>query len=233
MITYPGVTITTPAPQMTESDALILADQITEWLRERIEETHEHPLRDGYQRRNRLRSRGGTRRAKGGDRAPASSCASSIPDDAGGAKGIDAFGIKVANHRPYWCCGCCLRRHAERRDVVREHLQEQIYWWRCPPPVGARQCPSSITDDHQLLSGESQPGIVVGTWKQDRVHDRLLHQVWRRWRGSLPLLDLYKFEVRAVAKAIGVPETVVITRPPSALDSGLVQTTKTRSGVYI
>ena len=30
-----------------------------------------------------------------------------------------------------------------------------------------------------------------------------------------PLVDLYKFEVRAVAKAIGVPESV-ITRPPSA-----------------
>lgn len=58
-------------------------------------------------------------------------------------------------------------------------------------------------------------GVVVGTGNRSELMIGYFTKYGDGGVDLFPLTDLYKHEVRAVAKAIGVPESV-ITRPPSA-----------------
>lgn len=58
-------------------------------------------------------------------------------------------------------------------------------------------------------------GIVVGTGNKTELMIGYFTKYGDGGVDILPLTDLYKYEVKAIARAIGVPESV-ITRPPSA-----------------
>ena len=58
-------------------------------------------------------------------------------------------------------------------------------------------------------------GIVVGTGNKTELMIGYFTKYGDGGVDIFALTDLYKYEVRAVARAIGVPESV-ITRPPSA-----------------
>jgi NAD+ synthase len=58
-------------------------------------------------------------------------------------------------------------------------------------------------------------GIVVGTGNKTEYLIGYFTKYGDGGVDIMPLIDLHKYEVRAVARAIGVPESV-ITRPPSA-----------------
>lgn len=211
--------MTTPAPQMTESDALILADQITEWLRERIEETHADRFVMGISGGiDSAVVAGLCARAVGGDRVLGIIMpSSSIPDDALEAqKVIDAFGIKSLTIDLTGVADAVFAAMPSDETLYGNILQEEI-------PTGgdarlqlarANVRPRSRMITNYYLANLSR-GIVVGTGNKTEYMIGYFTKYGDGGVDLFPLLDLYKFEVRAVAKAIGVPETV-ITRPPSA-----------------
>lgn len=209
----------TPAPQMNESDALILADQITTWLKERIDEAHADRFVMGISGGiDSAVVAGLCARAVGGDRVLGIIMpSSSIPDDAVQAqKVIDAFGIKSLTIDLTSVADAVFAAMPSEESLYGDVLKEAV-------PAGsearlqlarANVRPRSRMITNYYLANLSR-GMVVGTGNKTEY---LIGYFTKHGDGGVdlfPLLDLYKFEVRAVARAIGVPETV-ITRPPSA-----------------
>jgi NAD+ synthase len=59
-----------------------------------------------------------------------------------------------------------------------------------------------------------------GDQQQERAPYRLLHQVRRRRLRLLPIGDLYKTEVRQLAREIGIPDAIIREGPVSGLWEG-------------
>jgi len=208
-----------PALTMNDDDALALADRISQWLKERIEEAGADRFVLGLS--------GGIdsavvcglcARAVGPERVLAIIMpSSSISQDAVEAEKVaDVFGIRLTTIDLTAVAEALFAAMPEEDELYRNVLGEEI-------PEGsagrlqlarANVRPRSRMITNYYLANLTR-GIVVGTGNKTEY---LIGYSTKYGDGGVdlaPLLDLYKYEVRAVARAIGVPESV-ITRPPSA-----------------
>lgn len=208
-----------PFLHMDDSAALDLADRISAWLKERIDEAGSDRFVLGLS--------GGIDsavvcglcvRAVGSERVLAIIMpSSSISQDAEEARRVaDAFGITpitidltpvadaVFDAMP--------SEDAFFEDVLKEGIPEGIEARLQLARANVRPRTRMITNYY--LANLSR-GIVAGTGNKTENMIGYSTKYGDAGVDLAPLLDLYKFEVRAVARAIGVPESV-ITRPPSA-----------------
>lgn len=206
-------------PFLDDSAALELADRVTAWLRDRIDEAHAERFVFGLS--------GGIdsavvcglcARAVGPERVlPIIMPSSSIQQDAVEAQKVaDAFGVRPITIDLTGVADAVFAAMPDETSLFRDVLQSGV--------------PESIDTRLQLARANVRPrsrmitnyylanlsgGIVVGTGNKTEY----LIGYFTKWGDGgidiAPLIDLYKFEVRAVARAIEVPESV-ITRPPSA-----------------
>ncbi|MCA9832786.1 MAG: NAD+ synthase [Thermomicrobiales bacterium] len=209
----------TSAPTMDDAAALELADRISAWLKDRIDEAGADRFVLGLS--------GGIdsavvcglcARAVGGDRVLGIIMPSaSNPDDAVQARKVaDAFEVKLATIDLTGVAETILAQVPSEEALYGEILGEEI-------PAGgearmqlakANIRPRSRMIVNYYMANLSR-GMVVGTGNKTEYMIGYFTKYGDGGVDLAPLLDLYKFEVRAVAKAIGVPESV-ITRPPSA-----------------
>lgn len=211
--------MTAPALHMDDSAALELADQISAWLKERIDEAGSDRFVLGLS--------GGIdsavvcglcARAVGPNRVLAVIMpSSSISQDAIEAKKVaDAFGIRLTTIDLTAVADAVFAAMPSEEDLYNNILKEDV-------PSGsearlqlarANVRPRSRMITNYYLANLSR-GIVVGTGNKTEYMIGYSTKYGDAGVDLAPLLDLYKFEVRAVARAIDVPESV-ITRPPSA-----------------
>lgn len=208
-----------PTLHMDESDALSLADGISSWLKERMEEARADRFVLGLS--------GGIdsavvcglcARAVGPDRVlPLIMPSSSISQDMIEAQKVaDAFGVKPMTIDLTPVADAMFEAMPSEVQLFAEILGEPL--------------PDNLEERLQLARANVRPrsrmmanyylanlsgGIVVGTGNKTEFMIGYFTKFGDSGFDIAPLLDLYKFEVRAVARAIGVPESV-ITRPPSA-----------------
>ena len=208
-----------PTLHMDPAAALELADRISAWLKERIDEAGSDRFVLGLS--------GGIdsavvcglcARAVGPDRVlavimPSSSIAQ---DTIEAQKVADAFGIRLTTIDLTAVAEAIFDAMPSEHEIYDSILQEPI-------PDGsearlqlarANVRPRSRMIANYYLANLSR-GIVVGTGNKTEYMIGYSTKYGDAGVDLAPLLDLYKFEVRAVARAIGVPESV-ITRPPSA-----------------
>lgn len=208
-----------PTLHMDEADALELADRISAWLNERIEEAGSDrfvlALSGGI---DSAVVAGLCARAVGAERVLAIIMpSSSISQDAIEAQKVaDAFGIKPTTIDLTAVADTVFAAMPSEESLYQEILGEEI-------PEGsearlhlarANVRPRSRMIANYYLANLSR-GIVVGTGNKTEYMIGYSTKYGDAGVDLAPIVDLYKFEVRAVAKAIGVPESV-ITRPPSA-----------------
>lgn len=209
-----------PKSYLSDNDALALADQISAWLKEKLEASGAD--------RFVLALSGGIdsavvcglcTRAVGADKILAVMMpSSSDPDDAEAAQEVaDAFGVMSTT-------------------VVLTDLADHFYqsvpdsktlWSEI---LGVDSTNDDTEAPTKLATANVRPrlrmitlyylanlsqGIVVGTGNKSESMIGYYTKYGDGGVDLLPIVDLYKNEVRSVAKAIGVPERV-ITRPPSA-----------------
>lgn len=207
------------APFLDDKAALELADRVSSWLKDRIEEAGADRFVFGLS--------GGIdsavvcglcTRAVGPERVlPIIMPSSSHPQDAVEAQNVaDAFGVRPITIDLTGVAEAVFAAMPGEEELYRDILHADV-------PEGsdarlqlarANVRPRSRMITNYYLANLSR-GIVVGTGNKTEY---LIGYFTKYGDGGIdiaPLVDLYKFEVRAIAKAIGVPETV-ITRPPSA-----------------
>lgn len=209
----------TSSTRISEAEATELAERITQWLREQHEIT-------GAQRFV-LGLSGGIdsavvaglcARAVGPDRVLGVMMPSaSSPDDAASALQVaDAFGIKSTTIDLTDVADAAFAAMPDIETLYSEILGE--------PAKG------DVDNRIQLARANVRPrlrmltlyylanltqGVVVGTGNRTELMIGYFTKYGDGGVDLFPLTELYKFEVRAVARAIGVPEPV-ISRPPSA-----------------
>ena len=208
-----------PTLQMNETDALELADSISAWLKERIEEAGSDRFVLGLSGGiDSAVVAGLCARAVGPGRVLAVIMpSSSISQDAVEAQKVaDAFGITPATINLTAVADTIFAAMPSEDELYGEILNESI-------PDGsearlklarANVRPRSRMIANYYLANLSR-GIVVGTGNKTEYMIGYSTKYGDAGVDLAPLIDLYKFEVRAVARAIGVPESIV-TRPPSA-----------------
>ena len=209
----------TPTPTMDDAAALALADRVSDWLKSKMEEAHAERFVFGLSGGiDSAVVAGLCARAVGPERVlPIIMPSSSIAEDAIEAhKVADAFGLKTVT--------IDLTPVA---DAVFEAMPTEAHLYG---DVFGDEAPENSESRLQLARANVRPrsrmitnyylanltgGMVVGTGNKTEY----LIGYFTKWGDGgvdiMPIVDLYKYEVRAVAKAIGVPESV-ITRPPSA-----------------
>lgn len=208
-----------PSLQMDDASALELADQISAWLKERIDEAGADRFVLGLSGGiDSAVVSGLCARAVGAERVLAVIMpSSSISQDAIEAhKVANAFGIKPLTIDLTAVAESLFAAMPSERDLYGQVLNEEI-------PEGsearlqlarANVRPRTRMITNYYLSNLAR-GIVVGTGNKTEYMIGYSTKYGDAGVDLAPLLDLYKFEVRAVARAIGVPDSV-ITRPPSA-----------------
>lgn len=207
------------APMMDQDAARQLADRIAAWLKDRFDEAGVDRFVLGLS--------GGIdsavvcglcAQAVGPERVLAIIMPSaSISADAAEAQKVaDAFGIRLTTIDLTAVADAVYAAMPDEHDLFSEVLFEAV-----PDGSEARQRlaranvrPRSRMIANYYLANLSR-GIVVGTGNKTEYMIGYSTKYGDAGVDLAPLLDLYKFEVRAVARAIGVPESV-ITRPPSA-----------------
>lgn len=208
-----------PQLTMNEADALQLAGQISAWLKDRIEEAGADRFVLGLS--------GGIdsavvcglcARAVGPDRVLAIIMpSSSISQDAIEAqKVVDVFGIKLTTIDLTGVAEAVFAAMPSEENLYDDILGEEI-------PAGSegrlRLARANVRPRSRMITNyylaNLTRGIVVGTGNKTEYMIGYSTKYGDAGVDLAPLLDLYKYEVRAVARAIGVPDSV-ITRPPSA-----------------
>lgn len=207
------------APHLDDKAALQLADRLSAWLKDRIDEAGADRFVLGLS--------GGIdsavvcglcARAVGPERVlPIIMPSSSIPQDAAEAhKVAEAFDVRPVTIDLTDVAEAVFSAMPSESVLYEDVLQTEI-------PAGsearlqlarANVRPRSRMITNYYLANLSG-GIVVGTGNKTEY---LIGYFTKYGDGGVdlaPLVDLYKFEVRAVARAIGVPDSV-INRPPSA-----------------
>lgn len=201
------------------SAALALADEISTWLRDRFAaagvDRFVLGLSGGI---DSAVVAGLCARAVGGDKVLGIVMPSaSQPDDAAQARKVaEAFGIRVMEIDLTPVADAVFEAMPESDTIYQEILGEHA-------PEGendrlsmarANVRPRSRMMTNYYVANLTR-GIVVGTGNKTEY---LIGYFTKYGDGGVdlaPLVDLYKYEVRAVATAIGVPQSV-ISRPPSA-----------------
>lgn len=208
-----------PDLHMDDAAALELADRISVWLKERIDEAGSDRFVLGLS--GGLDSAvvcGLCARAVGPERVLAVIMpSSSISQDSVEAQKVaDAFGIRLTTIDLTAVAEAVFEAMPGEDD-----LYDNILGERKPEGSEARLQlaranvrPRSRMIANYYLANLSR-GIVVGTGNKTEYMIGYSTKYGDAGVDLAPLLDLYKFEVRAVARVIGVPESV-ITRPPSA-----------------
>lgn len=208
-----------PKLYLEDTEAIALADRISAWLKDKLEESGSDRFVLGLS--------GGIDsavvaglcvRAVGADRVlaiimPSSSIAQ---DEKEAYKVADAFGIHPLRIDLSDVADAVFAAMPDAHDLFADTLYESL--------------PENIDSRLQLARANVRPrtrmitnyylanltrGIVVGTGNKTEFMIGYSTKYGDAGVDVQPLLDLYKYEVRAVARVIGVPETV-ITRPPSA-----------------
>lgn len=211
--------MTQPDLYMDDKAAITLANSISAWLKERIEEAGSDRFVLGLSGGiDSAVVAGLCARAVGPERVLAVIMpSSSISQDAVEAQHVaDAFGIKPLTIDLTSVADAVFDAMPSEEQLYGEILEEEI-------PDGseariqlarANVRPRSRMITNYYLANLSR-GIVVGTGNKTESMIGYSTKYGDAGVDLAPLIDLYKFEVRAVARAIGVPESV-ITRPPSA-----------------
>lgn len=208
-----------PKVYLDTADALALADEISAWLRARIEDARADRFVLGLSGGiDSAVVAGLCARAVGPDRVLGILMPSaSNPDDTVQARKVaDAFGI--------------------RTTLVDLTAAAESLYGVLPDPntvfgdILAVEPPADLAARHQLAVANVRPrlrmltiyyianlarGLVVGTGNKTESMIGYFTKYGDSGVDIMAIADLYKYEVRAVAAAIGVPESV-IKRPPSA-----------------
>lgn len=208
-----------PSLHMEDAAALDLADQISAWLKERIDEAGADRFVLGLSGGiDSAVVTGLCARAVGPDRVLAIIMpSSSISQDAIEAQKVaDAFGIQPITIDLTAVAESIFAAMPSEEELYGSVLNEEV-------PEGAEARlqlaranvrPRTRMITNYYLSNLAR-GIVVGTGNKTEYMIGYSTKYGDAGVDLSPLVDLYKFEVRAVARAIGVPESV-ITRAPSA-----------------
>lgn len=208
-----------PAPFLDDAAGLELANRVSTWLKDRIAEAGADRFVFGLS--------GGIdsavvcglcARAVGPARVlPIIMPSSSLAQDAVEAQKVaGAFGVKAVTIDLTGVAEAVFSAMPGETELYEQVLEADV-------PEGsearlqlarANVRPRSRMITNYYLANLSR-GIVVGTGNKTEY----LIGYFTKWGDGgidiAPLIDLYKYEVRAVARAIGVPDSV-INRPPSA-----------------
>jgi NAD+ synthase len=211
--------MTVPTTYLETVEALALADQISEWIKERFDEARADRFVLGLSGGiDSAVVAGLCARAAGPDRVLAVMMPSgSNPDDLACAQEVvEAFGLKSTTIDLTSIADSFYASVPDVSTVFSEVLGEG-------PDTGieerARLARANVRPRLRMMTlyylANLTRGIVVGTGNKTELMIGYFTKYGDGGVDIFPLTDLYKYEVRAVARAIGVPESV-ITRPPSA-----------------
>lgn len=208
-----------PTTYISTAQATELAEQIVSWLREQLEITGASRFVLGLSGGiDSAVVAGLCTRAVGPDRVLGVMMPSaSNPDDLASAQMVaDAFGFKTTTVDLTDVAETIFAAMPDTSTLYSEILGENE-----DEDIGNRASLARANVRPRLrmitlyyLANLSQ-GVVVGTGNKTELMIGYFTKYGDGGVDLFALTDLYKFEVRAVAKAIGVPEHV-ITRPPSA-----------------
>lgn len=208
-----------PKRYLEESDALALADQMIDWLKQRLAESGAKRFVLGISGGiDSAVVAGLCARAAGPERVLGVMMpSSSNPDDLVEAeKVVEAFGIRHTTIELTSVTDTFYGSVPGAETLFTDILHEDAG--------------TNLDARFQLATANVRPrlrmmtlyyvanlaqGIVVGTGNKSEAMIGYFTKYGDGGVDIMPLIDLYKYEVRAVASVIGVPESV-ITRPPSA-----------------
>jgi len=208
-----------PKRYLEESDALALADQMVDWLKQRLAESGAKRFVLGISGGiDSAVVAGLCARAAGPERVLGVMMpSSSNPDDLVEAeKVVEAFGIRHTTIELTSVTDTFYGSVPGAETLFTDILHEDAG--------------TNLDARFQLATANVRPrlrmmtlyyvanlaqGIVVGTGNKSEAKIGYFTKYGDGGVDIMPLIDLYKYEVRAVASVIGVPESV-ITRPPSA-----------------
>lgn len=208
-----------PSLHLDETEAREIADRIAAWLKERIDEAGSDRFVLGLS--GGLDSAvvcGLCARAVGPERVLAviMPSASMSQDMIEAQKVADTFGIRTTTIDLTAVADAVFAAMPSEDELYGDILGETIPEGREARLQLARANvrPRSRMIANYYLANLSR-GIVVGTGNKTEYMIGYSTKYGDAGVDLQPIVDLYKFEVRAVARVIGVPESV-ITRPPSA-----------------
>lgn len=208
-----------PKIYLEDADALALADDISAWLKQRLDESGADRFVLGVSGGiDSAVVAGLCARAAGPDRVLGVMMPSgSNPDDLVQAQKVaEAFGITSTTVDLTAIADAFYSAMPDRKKLFDEILGEDAG--------------ENLDARFQLAAANVRPrlrmmtvyylanlsrGIVVGTGNKTEYLIGYFTKYGDGGVDIMPLVDLHKYEVRGVAKAIGVPESV-ISRPPSA-----------------
>lgn len=211
--------MTVPSLYLEHVDALALADDISRWLRLHLDETGADQFVLGLSGGiDSAVVAGLCARAAGPDRVLAAMMpSSSNPDDHACAREVaETFGLKSTTIELTSLAESFYASVPDVSTIYSEILSEESGTGAEGRSQLAR---ANVRPRLRMITlyylANLTRGIVVGTGNKTELMIGYFTKYGDGGVDILPLTDLYKYEVRAVARAIGVPESV-ITRPPSA-----------------
>lgn len=208
-----------PTVYLEASDALALADEISAWLKARLDESGADRLVLGLS--GGLDSAvvaGLCARAAGPERVLAVIMpSSSTPEDAEEARKVaDAFGITCTTVDLTGITDLFYRTVPSGEVLFEEILRDDV---GADPEARFQLAIANVRPRMRMLTlyylANLSRGLVVGTGNKTEYLIGYFTKYGDGGVDLMPLVDLHKYEVRAVAQVIGVPESV-IERPPSA-----------------
>jgi NAD+ synthase len=211
--------MTMSSTYLSTVDATALAEEISQWLREQLEtigaDRFVLGLSGGI---DSAVVAGLCARAVGAERVLGvmMPSASNPADMEEAQKVADAFGIRTMTIDLTEAANTIFAAMPETESLFQDVLSEEI-----PEDLTARSvlARANVRPRIRMITlyylANLTRGVVVGTGNKTEVMIGYFTKYGDGGVDLMALSDLYKYEVRAIARVIGVPESV-ITRPPSA-----------------